>query len=159
MQILQLNQSNLLLKPFYVHKIQFIYELCPSSSSHGQLRELVFVFSHRGSHFLNVTLDYSQNQYGQSDLSSTNVLVQSLNKWLMKYDFHNKFKMIIFHDQKVLLLNFKSSRSQMFFKIDVLKNLAMFTEEHLCWSYFLIQLQGWRTTILLQRDSSTNAFL
>ena len=159
MQILQLNQSNLLLKPFYVHKIQFIYELRPSSSSHGQLRELVFVFSHRGSHFLNVTLDYSQNQYEQSDLSSTNVLVQSLNKMHMKYVLHNKFRMIIFHDQKALSLNFKSSRSQMFFKIDVLKNLAMFTGKHLCWSYFLIQLQGWRTTILLKRDSSTSAFL
>ena len=41
---------------------------------------------------------------------------------------HNKFRMIIFHDQKVLSLNFKSSLLQMFFKIDVLKNLAMFTE-------------------------------
>ena len=66
--------------------------------------------------------------------------------------------MIIFHDQKSLSLNFKSSRSQMFFKIDVLKNLAMFTGKHLCQSYFLIQLQGWRTAIVLQRDSNTSAF-
>ena len=60
-----------------------------------------------------------------------NVLVQSQNKMHMKYILHNKFRMIIFHDQKVLSLNFKSSRSQMFFKIDILKNLAMFTGKHL----------------------------
>ena len=39
----------------------------------------------------------------------------------MKHAFHNKFRMIIFHDLKTLSLNFKSSRSPMFFKIDVLK--------------------------------------
>ena len=103
--------------------------------------------------------------YWQSDfklhafLVQAEVLMQSPNKIHVKYAFHNKFRMIIFHDQKALSLNFKSSRSQMFFKIDVLKNLAMFTGKHLCWSYFLIQLQGWRTAIVLQRDSNTSAFL
>ena len=57
----------------------------------------------------------------------TNALVQSLDKMHMTYVFHNKFRMIIFHDQKTLSLNFKNNRSQMFFKIDVLKNFAMFT--------------------------------
>ena len=39
----QLNQSNLLLTSLYVQKLQFIsHKLRPSSSSHGQLRELVF---------------------------------------------------------------------------------------------------------------------
>ena len=56
-----------------------------------------------------------------------NVLMQSLNKMHMKYVLHNKFRMI-FHDQKALPLNFRSSRSQMFFKIDFLKNLAMLQE-------------------------------
>ena len=51
----------------------------------------------------------------------TTVLLQSLNKMHRKYVFHNKFRMIIFHDQKTFSLNFKSSRSQMFFKIDVLR--------------------------------------
>ena len=55
------------------------------------------------------------------------VLVQSLNKMHIKYAFHNKFRIIIFHDQKSLPLNFKSSRSKMFFKIAVLKNFAIFT--------------------------------
>ena len=36
----------------------------------------------------------------------------------------------------------RSSRSQMFLKIDVLKNLASFTGKHLCWSLFLIKLQA-----------------
>ena len=64
--------------------------------------------------------------------------------------------MIIFHDQKALSLNFKSRRLQMFFKISVLKNFAIFTGKHLCWSYFLIELQ--RPAILLKRDSNTVSF-
>ena len=72
MQILQLNQSNLLLTPFYVHKIQFISnKLRPSSSSHGQLRELVFLFSHRGSHFLKRHSRLFVEPSKQSDLSSS----------------------------------------------------------------------------------------
>ena len=38
----------------------------------------------------------------------------------------------------------RSSRSQMFFRIGVLKKFAMFTEKHLCWSLFLIKLQDFR---------------
>ena len=33
-------------------------------------------------------------------------------------------------------------RSQMFLKIDVLRNFASFTRKHLCWSLFLIKLQA-----------------
>ena len=36
----------------------------------------------------------------------------------------------------------RSSRSQMFFKIGVLKKFAMFTGKHLCWSLFLRKLQA-----------------
>ena len=42
---------------------------------------------------------------------------------------------------------FRSSRSQMFFKIGVLKNFAIFTGKSLCWSLFLIKL--------LKRNSNT----
>ena len=37
---------------------------------------------------------------------------------------------------------YRSSRSQMFFKIGVLKNFAIFTGRHLFWSLFLIKLQA-----------------
>ena len=36
----------------------------------------------------------------------------------------------------------RSSRSEMFFKIVVVKNLAKFTEKHLCWSLFLMTFQA-----------------
>ena len=42
------------------------------------------------------------------------------------------------------IFNFKlnrRSRSEMFFKIGVLKNFAIFTEKYLCWSLFLIKFQ------------------
>ena len=38
------------------------------------------------------------------------------------------------------VLIFRSSRSQIFFKIDVLKISASFTGKQLCWSLFLIKL-------------------
>ena len=37
---------------------------------------------------------------------------------------------------------YRGSPSQMLFKIDVLKNVVNFTGKHLCWSLFLIKLQG-----------------
>ena len=39
---------------------------------------------------------------------------------------------------------FRGRRSQIFFKVSVLKNFAIFTEKHLCWNLFLIKLQIWR---------------
>ena len=36
----------------------------------------------------------------------------------------------------------RSSRSQMFFKIGVLKNSAILTGKRLCWSLFLIKVQA-----------------
>ena len=38
---------------------------------------------------------------------------------------------------------FRSCRSQMFFKIDILKNFTNFTGKRLWWSLFLIKLQAW----------------
>ena len=36
----------------------------------------------------------------------------------------------------------RSSPSQMFFKIDILKNFAILARKHLCWSFLLIKLQA-----------------
>ena len=36
----------------------------------------------------------------------------------------------------------------------VLKNFAIFTEKHLCWSLFLIMLQDFMPTTLSKRDSN-----
>ena len=52
-----------------------------------------------------------------------------------------------------------NSCSQMFFKIDVLKNFGNFTGKQLCWSLFLIKLQSWRPETLLKRNSNTGVFL
>ena len=45
----------------------------------------------------------------------------------------------------------------MFFEIGVLRNFAIFTEKHLCWSLFLIKLLAFQAT-LLKRDSNTGIF-
>ena len=57
------------------------------------------------------------------------------------------------------VLIFRSSRSQIFFKIDVLKKFPSFTGTHLCWSFFLIKPQALRPATLLKRDSNTGVFL
>ena len=46
---------------------------------------------------------------------------------------------------------YRSVRSQVFYKISVLKNFTIFTERHLCWSLFLIKLQAWKPTTLSKR--------
>ena len=46
----------------------------------------------------------------------------------------------------------KNGRSQMFFKIGVLKNFAIFTGKHLRGSLFLITLQAWKPAALLKID-------
>ena len=53
----------------------------------------------------------------------------------------------------------RSSRSQIFFKIGVLKNFAIFIGKHMCWSLFLIKLQALKPATLLKRDPNTGVFL
>ena len=53
----------------------------------------------------------------------------------------------------------RSSRSQMFCKIGVLKIFAIFTGKYLCWSLFLTKLQAWRPAILLKRNSNLGVCL
>ena len=53
----------------------------------------------------------------------------------------------------------RSSRSQMFFKTDVLKNFAIFKGKHLCRSLFLIKLQTCRSATLFKSDSNTFVLL
>ena len=44
-------------------------------------------------------------------------------------------------EKPLSLVTVRSCRSHMFFKIGVLKNFAIFTGKHLCWSLSLIELQ------------------
>ena len=48
-------------------------------------------------------------------------------------------------------LQIRSSSSQIFFKIGVLKNLDNFSGNYMCWSHFLIKLYVWRPAILLKK--------
>ena len=72
------------------------------------------------------------------------------------------YKMFAFKSFLMLLyrvLIFRSSGSQMFLKIGVLKNFANYTGKHLHWSLFLIKLLAWRPVTLLKKDSNTGVFL
>ena len=46
----------------------------------------------------------------------------------------------------------RSSRSQIFFKIGVLKKFTIFAGKRLCWSLFLIKLLGFRPATLFKID-------
>ena len=56
---------------------------------------------------------------------------------------------------------FKSSRSQVFYKIGIFKNFTIFTakHEHLCWNLFLIKLQLWRPATWLKENFNIGIFL
>ena len=43
---------------------------------------------------------------------------------------------------QIIWIKYRSIYSQLFFKIDVLKNFANFTGKHLCWSFFWINLKA-----------------
>ena len=51
----------------------------------------------------------------------------------------------------------KSSLSQMFSKIGILKNLANFIGKHQCWSIFLMKFQAWRPATLI-KETPTRVF-
>ena len=52
-----------------------------------------------------------------------------------------RFPRILKNRRNTSLWKSRSSRSQIFFKIGVPKNVANFTGKHLCWSLFLIKLK------------------
>ena len=58
-----------------------------------------------------------------------------------------------------LVINFRSSCSQMFFKVGILKNFANVTGKELDWSLFLINLLALRPATLLKRDFNIGMFL
>ena len=60
--------------------------------------------------------------------------------------------MLFVPSRKLSRETLRSSRSQMFFKIDVLKNFSIFARKHLCWSLFLTKLQTWDMYIVLLRN-------
>ena len=53
---------------------------------------------------------------------------------------------------------FRSSHSQLFFKIDFLKNFAILTGRHLLWSLFLIKLQAWTSITLFKKRLYNSCF-
>ena len=67
-----------------------------------------------------------------SKLNSLPPLIIQGKRELVKYSDLQKNPFYVY-----TVSSFRSSRSQMFFKIRVLKNFARFTRKHLCWSLFL----------------------
>ena len=59
------------------------------------------------------------------------------------------FKILLVENQ---CLPFRSSRSQMFFKVVVRKSYAIFAGKQLRWSLFLIKFQSFRPATLLKRN-------
>ena len=68
-----------------------------------------------------------------------------------------------FSKKSFFIIIFRSSCLQMFFKRGVIRNYAIFTEKHLCWSLFLIKLETLWPAVLFQlwpkRDFNTDVLL
>ena len=67
-------------------------------------------------------------------------------KWKWSFQLICKLHYLQFGFQK-----YRSSRSQMYFRIGVLKNFAMFTGKYLCLSLFFINIQAWKPATLLKK--------
>ena len=64
----------------------------------------------------------------------------------------------VIYAQTVWFYRFRSSRSQMFFKKDLLKNSSNFPRKILCWSFFLTKAMGLRPVILLEKRLQHRCF-
>ena len=56
----------------------------------------------------------------------------------------------------ILFYEASEVQKQIFFKIGILKNFAIFTVKYLCWSLFLIKLESWKR---LKRESNRGVSL
>ena len=108
---------------------------------------------------ITLTLMSSSNYTGcfqKVNLTKIFILDVSLgSEYVSKY----RFWMCLYYFFHFESIKFRSSRSQMSFKIEVFKNFAMFTGKHLYWSLFVIKLPAYKPANLLKRDSNTSAFL
>ena len=77
-------------------------------------------------------------------MDTTILLTNVSAKMLEPETFLTMIKFFCTHFYSFLGKDFRSSCSQMFFKIGALKNFAVFTGKHLCWSLFLMKLQAFR---------------
>ena len=74
--------------------MQFISnKLSPSSSPHGQLREIAFLFLNRGPHFFETSTRLFVEPYGQSNLSPS---IFSLGKSIDLLDLFNLQTCLLF---------------------------------------------------------------
>ena len=82
-------------------------------------------------------------------------------EWFVWFCFEktfSSFPMLFVQVGKRSRETLRSSRSQQFFKIGVLKNLSILARNHLCWSLFLIRLQVWRPAFLLKKRFQRRCF-
>ena len=87
-------------------------------------------------------------------VSELNVLIGLINN--MASQSGDKINHVL---RKFVFTLFRSSHRRCFIKKAVLKNFAIFSWKHLCWSLILIKLQGFSSATLSKRDSNTGVFL
>ena len=92
--------------------------------------------------------NYKQHHEKASFFSYSRVLEQF---FCFAFEKTSSLPMLFVHVGKRSRETIRSSRSQMLFKIGVLKNFSIFTRKHLCWILFLIKLQAWRPSFLLKK--------
>ena len=76
------------------------------------------------------------------------ILLPEINKECFKWDYNE-------WDYNAI----QKQWPKVFYKKAVLKNFAIFTGKHLCWSVFFIKWQNFSPATLLKRDSNTGLFL
>ena len=96
-------------------------------------------------------------------LNTGNYFCKKLHLWCFT-GFWIRLRLSSLHASLFFLLflplwKFRSGRSQMSFKKEVFKKIAIFTGKPLCWSLFVMRLPAYKPANLLKRDSNTSIFL
>ena len=96
---------------------------------------------------------------GFKDISQEFVNLQSQLVINQKFEKDPLVFIIVNEGSYVNSLFIRKETSEVSYKKVVLKNFAIFTGKHLCWSHFLRQLQAFKHATLFKSDSNTYIFL
>ena len=90
---------------------------------------------------------------------STYMYLKSIKKGVIKYstNFTGDYWSYFSEQLSFMTATYRSCHQSCSIKTAVLKNFAIFTWRHLCWSLFLIKLEA--SAALLKKDSNAGVFL
>ena len=92
----------------------------------------------------------SKDKFGEAKVCES----EQARKYFVNSKIENEVFQVVckLHYLQFAFQKYRSSHSQMYFRIGALKDFTMFPEKHLCWSLLLINIQASTPVTLLRTD-------